>query len=572
MGWSIGVYGGVSLAAGALSALLAVVAFRNRSRRAAVPFALLMVALSARSLIYGVQLGYDTLAGQIRWVPGELVLGGAIAALWIAFALRYAGAANRVSSRTYGLLTIEPVVFGALVLTNPAHGLVWRDAALNTGSGVTVIDLVYGVGFYVHVAYTYLVVVAGIVLIARVRVVASEINRRQATTILVGAVVPLVGSVLTVLELTPVSGLDLTPFAFVVSGLMMTLGLFRYDLLDIASVARREWIDDLGDGVLVLDDDGRTITANDTARTVLDPTPTSEVRATDSLPGGSLAAADGTVLEATIDGARRVYDVVHAPVTDHRDDAVGHLVGLRDVTDRHNYEQRLEVANRVLRHNFRNEMNVVLGNAQRLRETLDDDPGADALIDRIETHATRVVELNEEIQEVADTLEHDSEQTVDLVEVVREAVAAVERRYPAATVRTQLPPADAGSGVVVVDREALSTAVENVVENGVEHNDDPAPTVAVSVDAEDDDCLTVRVVDDGPGIPAAEREVLLDGRETALKHGSGLRLWLVHWVVAASGGEVHFENVGGAGRADGGTQSSSEDGSTVVLRFRRDAL
>jgi signal transduction histidine kinase len=50
----------------------------------------------------------------------------------------------------------------------------------------------------------------------------------------------------------------------------------------------------------------------------------------------------------------------------------------------------------------------------------------------------------------------------------------------------------------------------------------------------------VSVADDGPGIPDHERAVLTDGEETALEHGSGLGLWLVHWVVERSGGRLSF--------------------------------
>jgi signal transduction histidine kinase len=51
----------------------------------------------------------------------------------------------------------------------------------------------------------------------------------------------------------------------------------------------------------------------------------------------------------------------------------------------------------------------------------------------------------------------------------------------------------------------------------------------------------VAVTDDGPGLPAHESRVLTNGEETPLEHGSGMGLWVVHWIVSRYGGELDFE-------------------------------
>jgi len=100
-----------------------------------------------------------------------------------------------------------------------------------------------------------------------------------------------------------------------------------------------------------------------------------------------------------------------------------------------------------------------------------------------------------------------------------------------------------GAAVVCAD-ELLESAVRNVLENAVVHNDGDQPIVEVAV-----------VDPDGEGtaspsrtrrIPAVERSVFSEARETALEHASGLGLWLVHWIVTESGGELEIH-----ARADG---------------------
>jgi len=89
----------------------------------------------------------------------------------------------------------------------------------------------------------------------------------------------------------------------------------------------------------------------------------------------------------------------------------------------------------------------------------------------------------------------------------------------------------------------LPLAVEHVVRNAAEHNDAADPRVEITArrPATDAGVVEVTVADNGPGIPTDEKEVLLDGEKTPLKHGSGLGLWIVNWIITRTGGRIAFE-------------------------------
>jgi len=89
----------------------------------------------------------------------------------------------------------------------------------------------------------------------------------------------------------------------------------------------------------------------------------------------------------------------------------------------------------------------------------------------------------------------------------------------------------------------LGLAVEHVVRNAAEHNDAATPQVEITtqIPATDAGVVELTVADNGPGIPTDEKEVLLDGYETPLKHGSGLGLWIVNWIITRTGGRIAFE-------------------------------
>ena len=211
------------------------------------------------------------------------------------------------------------------------------------------------------------------------------------------------------------------------------------------------------------------------------------------------------------------------------------LINLRDVTEQQRYEQRLRVLNRVLRHDLRNDANVVAGYADLLlNEELS--PAAHERVTAIRRKANRLVELGEQARAVDRTLHAASDEThpVGLADVIDCVGTRAEETYPESTVETVCP-----SDVYVEANDLLASAVRELVANGIEHNDTATPWVRVSASV-GDEWVYVTVTDDGPGIPETERAVLDHGTETALEHGSGLGLWLVKWIVDAVDGNVSF--------------------------------
>jgi signal transduction histidine kinase len=200
-------------------------------------------------------------------------------------------------------------------------------------------------------------------------------------------------------------------------------------------------------------------------------------------------------------------------------------------------EQRLQVFNRVLRHNLRNDMTVVVNYAEFVAEETDDDAVREAA-DKIAERGWGLVDLSEKARQVGAALEGGEETgpvETDVPSVVADAATAVRDEHPDADISVES--ADVPSARAI---PALDTAVENVCENAVEHNDDPAVSVSVEAATDDQRWVRIEVADDGSGIPNHERAVLTEGEETDLEHGSGLGLWLVNWVVERSGGRLTF--------------------------------
>ncbi len=233
---------------------------------------------------------------------------------------------------------------------------------------------------------------------------------------------------------------------------------------------------------------------------------------------------DWRMVETTIRGSDST------PTTD------GVIVTTRDITERYRHQQRRRVMNRVLRHDLRNDMNVVVGHAEILVDLLDDDRVRHAKA--IEQKSSNLVQLGEKVRKIDQRLHgRDREfQRIELARIVREEVQSVHETYPDASIRTRLEDVSIWGDMLV------RTAVANLMENAVEHNDRETPKVEVVAGyCEESGRIELTVSDNGSGIPEAERRVITAGVETPLEHISGLGLWLVKWIVEGMDGELTIE-------------------------------
>ncbi len=239
------------------------------------------------------------------------------------------------------------------------------------------------------------------------------------------------------------------------------------------------------------------------------------------------------------DGSWRTFEAVGDNLVDDPDIG-GMVVSCYDVTERQRYEQRLQVLNRVLRHDLRNDINVIEGYADLLAEQ-HSDTVTRTRVNVIERKTRNLIDLSDKARLIDYAFHRDGSvrESIELVAVLRRAILTIEEPNPNVEIDLLSPDR------AWIDADPLiESAIDNVLENAVEHNDSDVPHIDVMVDdvvANGLDYVEVRVADDGPRIPTHEQEVLESGTETQLEHTSGLGLWLTNWLVTESDGELRLE-------------------------------
>lgn len=235
------------------------------------------------------------------------------------------------------------------------------------------------------------------------------------------------------------------------------------------------------------------------------------------------------------DGTIRWLDSRARLITDE-DGEPSKMQGLNtDITESQERIQALQVLDRVLRHNLRNDMNVIEGHAEIIQET-----GSEAAAE----HARKIQRVAEELRETAEkqrtigallTTDQRTER-IDLVDTIETVASRARDTYPEARITLELP---ATAEMTAVD--TIDAAIREIIENAIVHSDRERPTVAVALE-QDEAVLTLEIADNGPGISPEERNIVTGEQEiTPLQHASGLGLWLISWVIERSGGSIRFE-------------------------------
>ena len=350
MNWQHTPYTLPLLIAAGISAGLVVYSGRRRLGAGSAPFVAVMLSLVVWSAGYALELASVDLADKIFWAKVEYLGIVVVPVGWVAFALQYTGREKWLTRRNLAVLAIEPLIALLMVWTNEAHGLVWRTTRLDTSGSFSMLHVGYGLLFWVHVIYSYVLLLGGTLLLLQALASSPQLYRWQALVILIGLLAPWAGNALYVSGLSPFPHLDLTPFGYTLTGLVVTLGLLRFRLFDIVPVARDAIVADMPDGVMVLDAQDRVVDLNRVAAEIVG-LPSAEVI---GRPAGQVLSSwpdladryhdvEETHSEISLgeDGGQIVYDLRISPMRNQRGHLSGRLVVLRDITERKRAEQAL---------------------------------------------------------------------------------------------------------------------------------------------------------------------------------------------------------------------------------------
>lgn len=197
----------------------------------------------------------------------------------------------------------------------------------------------------------------------------------------------------------------------------------------------------------------------------------------------------------------------------------------------------LNLFHRVFRHNLRNDLNIVDGYAKMLQRDLTTEPSKSKCETILKT-TERIYQYIERARQIREVTERTTRTEIDLAERIPHLLRDHPKITDAITVTTTIP-----ETASVEVNPLFEEAFKEVVTNAIKHNDSSAPVIHIEVAPNEAPVglTTLRITDNGPGIPPKEFDALRAPVDQQVYHSTGMGIWFIDWVVRHSDGELTIQ-------------------------------
>jgi diguanylate cyclase (GGDEF)-like protein/PAS domain S-box-containing protein len=340
----------VVLTISALATLGVALLTRRRSAPGSAALGGLLFAMFLWCITYAITWIVIPLEDKVFWLKIMYIGVVLVPTLFLVFTLQITHRERWLTFRTLVLLSIEPVVILA-VMWSATH-LLFVSVEPVIRDGLVVMQVQRGIVFRINVFYSYAVILFSFYILAVSYRHANSIFRKQYLLILAGSVIPLIFNLHTQTKNLALRDLDLAPISFAISGIVYAYAIFRHQFMELIPVARSRLIENMSDGVLVIDSQGRIIDINPAMKNFLDGEPASFIgrNVSEALKSwGENAEEPLNGLETRTelrlpDKPSRYLDLRVTPLYDDDRRLTGRLIVFRDVTDRKEVERDLRYA------------------------------------------------------------------------------------------------------------------------------------------------------------------------------------------------------------------------------------
>ncbi len=505
-----------------IDATLASMAYTRSRRRYRYAFVALMAMEIVMAWGYILDVNATSISDKLFWNNLEYIgYLGAVPVSFI-FAIRFVCSKWMNLRRTVALLA-APFAFWIFLVLNQYHHLFYVDVFLSSNQYIS-FSANHGPLFYADVVYTFLVISAALGLLVYRYHNTSGQHRKHVGIVTMATMIPLATMIISFTNSTEIPGSFLVIAGLFVSGILLYIGAFGFELFEIVPFAFDRVVGTIADNVFVLDDGDRILFMNHSASSLSGKGTEDayQCHISEIVPGGKQLSAALSLSEESSFCLELVpgqfFDASVTPIIDPGQRYVGKLLVLQNVTEgkRANdlakaAEEKTQILNSITRHDISNQLMVIEGNASLAQGRITDEIAKKNLV--LIALAARNI----------------SNQMAFLRAYQEIGVKVPEWQSIAGQVsRVQLPIAEKGIVLEVMAGKAevfadpqLEKVFYNLIDNSLTHGVGLS-RITISI-RKSPEVVELVYEDDGKGIGAERREHLFEMSDDG-DHGLGLFL------------------------------------------------
>ncbi len=239
----------------ALAAFGLVIILWEYRRRLSVRFLIsLELCVAVWSISYAGEFVTNDVDHKIFWSQLSYLGIAFIPVYYFFFTTSFSQKKKIINIKYFTLSHILPIATIILVFTNGSHHLVWEKITFTPETNI--IHYKYGWWFWIFYTYTFIFIVSGLYNLFSAVHTFTSYYKYQIAILLIGSSIPILANVIYVSKFNPYKGFDWTTISFVISGLLITLGIYKYQIFELVPLAKKKLIDTMGDGVIVVNEKG----------------------------------------------------------------------------------------------------------------------------------------------------------------------------------------------------------------------------------------------------------------------------------------------------------------------------
>lgn len=530
----------------------------------------LFVAIWATT--YSFEFAYSDLSRKILWSKLSYFGIAFLPVCYFLFTTAFSKKTDIIGHKKIALLSIVPIITIALVLTNEKHNLIWTSVTLDPIKNIA--HYSHGIGFWTFFAFTEILLIWGLYNLVISIFKFKAYFKKQSKTLIVATVIPIFGNLMYITNINPYPGFDWTPVSFVLTGLVIFVGIFRFRMFNIMPLAKTKLFEILNDGAIVINSDGFIEDCNSAIyaifnlqnksiiRETFDKTFNSHHKLTEALKN-NLATVQIEIID---DNRRNFYQVKLSPIYNDKK-LSGHILLFHDITTIINTDEELKNTNKRLifeiekreklieeldafahtvAHDLRNSLSSIFSASEIMEEIikLNDKNLLCELSNLINHSANKSIQITHELLLLATTDKTKVElKPLDMANVFDEA-------------KNQLADFIKNSGTQIIEPAEWPEAIgyapwieevwSNYISNAIKYGGTP-PKIEVGSEKLLTGNIMFWIKDNGTGLTPEEQQKLFKNFVRLHPHkadGYGLGLSIVKKIIEKLNGSAGVENLG----------------------------
>ncbi len=213
----------------------------------------------------GIEFFSIAIWAKVFWIKITYLGVATVAPLWFIFVLNYTNYDKYLKPIHIKLLFVIPFIVIVLAFTNEWHRLLWPVIIPTSNQPGAILIYGHGPVFFINMIYSFSLTIVGLIILIKTLIKSSRKYRQQILILIMVGLIPLIFSSFYAFHVLPIVGLDFSPFALVIAGMLLALSIFRFHFLDILPVAHKILFKNMVNGVLVFDDNEKLMEVNSAA-------------------------------------------------------------------------------------------------------------------------------------------------------------------------------------------------------------------------------------------------------------------------------------------------------------------